>query len=112
MKPISERRTIAEILELSEHPSPDKVRDNYRRLVKLYHPDVNPTAEAAAYMVKLNQAYAIATGRQQVPQPRPRQPRPRPIVRIWFGFRFDTSDGLFHWNDNTEPPYSTSTSTW
>jgi hypothetical protein len=85
MKPIAERRTVAEILELSERPTPDEIKANYRRLVKQYHPDVNQTPEAAEYMVKLNRAYALATGRERMPQPRP-QPQPYVVVRVWYTF--------------------------
>jgi hypothetical protein len=50
------------ILELSANPAHEEVKARYKQLVKQYHPDVNKKPEAAKYMKRINQAYAIADG--------------------------------------------------
>lgn len=73
MKPILERTTIKEILELSDRPTLDEVKKNYKRLALKYHPDINKTPEANEYMKRINQAYAVAMQKapqvNQAPQP-------------------------------------------
>lgn len=58
LKPVHERVTIREILELSEYPTFDEVKRNYKRLIKQYHPDVNK--DGLPYTLKLNEAYRQA----------------------------------------------------
>ena len=82
MKPLLERTTIKEILELSEHPTLDEVKKNYKRLVKLYHPDINKNSEAGEYMKRINRAYDICMKKNIVSQ----QPRPQPSGPIIFTF--------------------------
>ncbi len=101
MKPILERQTVKEILELSAYPTLEEVKANYKRLVKQYHPDRNKDPEAAEYMKRINQAYAIATGKEKPPQQVP-PPPPQPVrVVIRFGYGFgwsaSSSSGTGYW---------------
>jgi preprotein translocase subunit Sec63 len=102
VKPILERQTVREILELSEYPSLEEVKANYKRLVKQYHPDVNKTLEAAEFMKRINKAYAIATGKEKPPQqPLPPPPPQRTYVVIRWGYGFgssaSSSSGTGYW---------------
>ena len=58
MKPILERQTIGEILELTTSPyepvNQEEVKRNYKRLIMQYHPDRNKTPEAEEYTKRLN----------------------------------------------------------
>lgn len=55
-----DRREALRVLGLSvEHPSRDAIRDHYRRLMRRYHPDVNPNGLEMAK--RINNAYAILT---------------------------------------------------
>lgn len=73
MKPISQRTTVSEVLELSANPTLEEVKKNYKRLALQYHPDRNKAPEALNYMKKLNTAYKMALQilerRKQVQQP-------------------------------------------
>jgi pantothenate kinase len=90
---------IEELDELSEHPTLEEVKANYKRLVKQYHPDVNKTPEAAEYMKRINQAYAIATGKEKPPQqPLPPPPPQRTYVIIRWGYgSASSSSGTGYW---------------
>src|SRR6476661_903580 len=90
MKPILERQTVREILELSQNPTLEEVKANYKRLVKQFHPDVNKTPEAAEYMKRINRAYAIATGKEKVKQTVPPPPQQQTVV-THFTYRYWTS---------------------
>lgn len=90
MKSILQRKTVKEILELSDNPKLEEIKRNYKRLVKQYHPDINKSPEAAEYMKLLNKAYAIATGKekptqQSIPQ-QPQQPQYNPYSGFGFGY--------------------------
>lgn len=41
------------------------IKQAYRRLARLYHPDVNPSAEAHASMAKVNEAYEVLSDPQR-----------------------------------------------
>ncbi len=73
------REKIIEILELSTNPTLQEVRDNYRKLVKKWHPDINKSPEAPEKMKLINRAYALATGKEQ---PRQQPPPPPPQYRV------------------------------
>lgn len=47
------------ILQVSQDAKQDDIISAYRRLVKLYHPDVNPDPGAEARMKDINQAYFV-----------------------------------------------------
>lgn len=97
MKPILERRTIKEILELSDRPTLDEVKRNFKRLAMKYHPDRNKTPEAEEYMKRINQAYAIAM--QKAPQsiPRPQPVRRQTIVVV---ITYQQGGSSYTWTNN------------
>lgn len=51
--------THYDILGVSQDAIHAEIRGNYRRLVKQYHPDLNPSAEARELIVKITEAYEI-----------------------------------------------------
>ncbi|MEQ8472362.1 MAG: J domain-containing protein [Marinoscillum sp.] len=51
--------TYYEILGVDSHCDYAAIKTNYRRLVKLYHPDVNSSAEAAVKIVEITRAYEV-----------------------------------------------------
>ena len=90
MKPLLERRTIKEILELSDHPTIDEVKRNYKRLVKLYHPDINKRPEAEECIKRINQAYDICIKKRPISQ-QPQPERRSPIiftVHVYYGTNY------------------------
>lgn len=48
-----------EILEVSRSTTQDEIRRAYLKLAKVYHPDVNPDAEAHEKFKKINEAYDV-----------------------------------------------------
>ena len=55
-----ERRDLYEVLGLSKGASEEEIKKAYRKLVKKYHPDLNPgDKEAEAAMKEVNAAYEI-----------------------------------------------------
>ena len=55
-----ERRDLYEVLGLSKGASDEEIKKAYRKLVKKYHPDLNPgDKEAEAAMKEVNAAYEI-----------------------------------------------------
>ncbi|MCS6790440.1 MAG: DnaJ domain-containing protein [Bacteroidia bacterium] len=54
-------RTYYDLLGLPFGASPDEVKVRYRELAKRYHPDVNPSPEAARLMQEINEAYRVLT---------------------------------------------------
>ncbi len=48
-----------EILEISATATPGQIKSAYRKLVKQYHPDINPDPIAASKMILINEAYEI-----------------------------------------------------
>lgn len=51
-----ENKNLYDILGLNPHASKDDIKAAYRRLVRIYHPDVNKTKEAEEYFKLLNGA--------------------------------------------------------
>ena len=51
--------TYYEVLGVSENASSAQIRDAYRKLVKQYHPDRNPSAEALLLIKQINEAYDV-----------------------------------------------------
>lgn len=87
MKPLLQRTTIKEILELPDNPTLDDVKRNYKRLVKQYHPDINKAKEAEEYMKRINQAYTQALKaltRQQQPQQPQYRYRTNIVITVTF----------------------------
>lgn len=56
-------------LGLKTGASADEIRRAYRRLVKKYHPDRNPSPTAAAEFIEIQSAYEQLTGSQTTPDP-------------------------------------------
>lgn len=52
------------ILELHAGASDEEVKRNYRKLVMLYHPDMNPSPEAHTKFLEIQRAYEILTDSQ------------------------------------------------
>jgi curved DNA-binding protein CbpA len=57
--------THYEVLGVSEHASSLQIKDAYRRLVKQYHPDRNPSSEAAELIKLINEAYDVLSDSQK-----------------------------------------------
>lgn len=60
-----ETENLYEILHLHPSAHPDVVQAAYRRLALLYHPDRNPSPEAAEMMTAVNRAYAVLSDPEQ-----------------------------------------------
>jgi DnaJ-class molecular chaperone len=46
-----------EILGVEANAHPTIVKESYRRLARLYHPDINSSQNAQTYMQAINRAY-------------------------------------------------------
>ena len=53
------KRTHYKVLMLAEHADQEIVSVVYRKLAQRYHPDVDPSAEAAHRMADINESYAV-----------------------------------------------------
>jgi curved DNA-binding protein CbpA len=53
------RRSPYDVLQVQPHAQADVIAVVYRHLAKRYHPDRDPSPDAAARMAELNEAYAI-----------------------------------------------------
>jgi DnaJ-class molecular chaperone len=83
-------RTLYDVLMISPYADRQLMTAAYRHLAKRYHPDVDPSPEAASRMAELNEAYAILgdpstraayderLGLRPAPRPTGRQPRQAP----------------------------------
>jgi DnaJ-class molecular chaperone len=81
-------RTLYDVLMISPYADRQFMTVAYRHLAKRYHPDVDPSPEAATRMAELNEAYAILgdpstraaydqrLGLRPTARPIGRQPRP------------------------------------
>ncbi len=56
-------RTYYDVLMVSPAADSRLITVVYRHLAKRYHPDVDPSPEAAARMAELNEAYAVLSDR-------------------------------------------------
>lgn len=52
------RMTYYEILNIPESASSTDIKSAYRKLAKVYHPDLNPSPEAAQKFIDLEEAYS------------------------------------------------------
>ena len=48
-----------ELLQVEQHASSEEIHKAYRVLAMQYHPDRNPTGDAASKMAALNEAYSV-----------------------------------------------------
>jgi hypothetical protein len=53
------RLNLYEVLQISATASPDVIQAAYRALARAYHPDLNPSPNAARMMRQLNAAYNV-----------------------------------------------------
>jgi hypothetical protein len=60
-------RKYYNLLGLNENATLQEVRKKYRMLAMHYHPDKNPSAEANAKFIQINEAYEIILGRKKAP---------------------------------------------
>jgi len=61
-----ERRDLYEVLGVTKSASDDEIKKAYRKLVKKYHPDLNPgDKEAEAAMKEVNAAYEVLSDPQK-----------------------------------------------
>ncbi|MFV2062450.1 MAG: DnaJ domain-containing protein [Chloroflexota bacterium] len=58
-------RTFYDLMMLSPYADRDLITVVYRHLAKRYHPDKDPSPEAEARMMELNEAYAILSDRSK-----------------------------------------------
>lgn len=77
------------ILGLKSTAADDDIKRSYRTLAKRYHPDVNPSEEAARRFADINEAYTVLSDKQQradydarllAAQKPPVAPQPRPTA--------------------------------
>ena len=81
MKSILERVSIKEILELSDAPTIEEVKRNYKRLALKYHPDRNKSPEANEYMKRINNSYTIIMQRINQGNPQREYRYQQPVQR-------------------------------
>lgn len=62
---MNEAEDLYEILQVHPTAHPDVITAAYRRLTLLYHPDRNPSEEAAEMMKRLNLAYETLSNSSQ-----------------------------------------------
>lgn len=58
-------RTLYDVLMVSPRADRELIAVVYRHLAKRYHPDVDPSPEAAARMAELNDAYSVLSDREK-----------------------------------------------
>ena len=56
---VPETEDLYEILNLHPSAHPDVIEAAYQRLALLYHPDTDPSPEAAGLMASISRAYAV-----------------------------------------------------
>lgn len=58
-RPFVRRYRYYEVLEVATNATQDEIRRAYRKLAKMYHPDVNPNPEAHEKFKTINEAYEV-----------------------------------------------------
>lgn len=53
-----------EILEVAPNASPEDIRKSFRRLVKIYHPDLNPNPDSKYRFMEVHEAYEFLCNHQ------------------------------------------------
>jgi len=59
------KRDYYEVLGLSKGASDDEIKRSYRKLAKMYHPDVNKAKDAEAKFKEINEAYEVLSDPQK-----------------------------------------------
>lgn len=59
------------VLGLTEGAKPEEIKHAYRTLAKRYHPDVNPSPDAADKFKQIHAAFEALTNPQSAPPPVP-----------------------------------------
>src|SRR5258708_4224886 len=78
------RLNLYEVLQVSTNACPEVVQAAYRALARAYHPDVNPSSDAARQMRQLNAAYSVLSdperrARYDAVRVRPMRARREPV---------------------------------
>lgn len=53
------------ILNIKKDATPEQVKDAYRKLVKFWHPDVNPSPNSHEKIIEINEAYEILNNKDK-----------------------------------------------
>ncbi len=61
-------RGYRELLRVGRDATADEIRQSYRQLAKIYHPDVNSAPEAAAVFARINDAYEALLDKSRLKQ--------------------------------------------
>lgn len=88
--------TYYEILGIEKDASPKQVKQAYRKLALLWHPDRNPTPEANSQFHEINQAYQILSNPEQ-----------RKIYDYWLNHTYLDYEALVNVNQNEENQHAT-----
>ncbi len=80
--------THYEVLGVSSEASPDELKKSYRKLAMLYHPDQNPSDEAASTFLKINEAYQVLV------DPLKRRQYDRRLAQIRQGYTTDEASPM------------------
>jgi DnaJ-class molecular chaperone with C-terminal Zn finger domain len=59
------KRDYYEVLGVQRNASPDEIKKAFRRLARLYHPDVNKEPDAEARFKEINEAYEVLSDNQK-----------------------------------------------
>ena len=62
---MAEKRDYYEVLGVEKNATDDDLKKAYRKLAKKYHPDVNPSEEAAEKFKEASEAYSILSDPQK-----------------------------------------------
>jgi len=62
---MANKRDYYEVLGVARGASPEEIKKSYRRLARVYHPDVSQEAEAEAKFKEINEAYEVLSDEQK-----------------------------------------------
>jgi len=99
---MSDSKDYYKTLELDTTATADQIKSNYRKLMKKYHPDVNPSPEAAELSRKINEAYEVLSD----PAKKQEYDNPTPMMDFGGGGPFDPFSSMFFNRSNPFDPFS------